>query len=402
MAWADRVAVQRAVERDPEGVGRRLITAVESAIPTYASLPEPQRRETQAIASWAVRRLLEMWVDGTSFTDADRRRFHGIGVARAVDGRPLLAVLRAYRIAAVEATDLVLEAGGSSLEVDDVVALNRTLLTSIEDLSDSLLTGYTVTTEQLADDRDRSLAGLTHDLVSGRHVSRDALRDRTRQLGISLPDRLSLLVAAPARPGTPLTEGDVADLASHLVDARPAGTADPVVLHAHRDGVAVVLGPSLPDPSDEVRFRGWRACLLDDVETGQVPRSYRLALNAVRTAPREATSGRAVLGLPDALYLAVLSGDPPVAAADLPAPTLGVLLDRRNAHLLEGLRGHLEHGSASEAAAALGLHPQTVRHRLRRLVDLTGRDPSTAWDRLLLHTAVMTLAVQGDRERPPA
>lgn len=400
MALADRVAAARRLEDDAAAVSDRIVAAVEASIPTYATLPDAQRQEARAIAAWAVRRLLETWVDGTSLTDADRRRFHGIGVARATDGRPLFAVLRAYRVAAVAASDLVLELGGPGLDVDDVVALNRTLLTSIEDLSEALFTGYTVTQERLADDRDRSLSGLAHDLLSGRHVSRDALRDRAAHLGLTVPRHWCLVVAAPRDDAEPATAGEAAEVA--VAVQRLVGPAASV-LHAHRDAAVVVLASRAPDPGPlaaELDLRSWRACRVEEVDTDDLPRTHRLAAAAVRAAPRVADD-RTVLGLADALYVGLLTGDPHADARALASATLGSVLDQRNRHLLDGLRAHLRHGSATEAAAALGLHPQTVRHRLRRVTALTGRDPAGVWDRLLLHTAVTALdATRADASGP--
>lgn len=384
MSLADRVAAARRLQPDTPAVGERIMAAVESAIPAYATLPEGPRRETRAIATWAVQRLLEMWVDGSTLTEADRRRFHGVGVARATDGRPLLAVLRAYRVAAVEATDLVLEGSRSTLDVDDVVALNRTLLTSIEDLSEALFGGYTLAQDRLADDRERSLGGLVHDLPSGRHVSRDVLRDRSAQLGITLPDRWCVIVAAPLHDQQ-LTAGDAADFAA--VVPRPGGAT---VLHLLREETVVVLVPDAADPpavADELAFRGWRACLIDGTATDRLPETCRVATDCVLAA-NETVGGGDLLGLADALYVGMLVGNPAVEPTAMAAATLGALTDLKHRHLLDGVRAYLHHGSATEAATALGLHPQTMRYRLRRAASLTGRDLGESWNRLLVHTAV--------------
>ncbi|WP_330479255.1 helix-turn-helix domain-containing protein [Streptomyces platensis] len=39
------------------------------------------------------------------------------------------------------------------------------------------------------------------------------------------------------------------------------------------------------------------------------------------------------------------------------------------------------------AARRLGLHPQSLRYRLRRIADLTHRDPRDPWQRLTLDIA---------------
>jgi hypothetical protein len=173
---------------------------------------------------------------------ADLTRFRGIGVARATDRRPLPAVLRAYRVAAVEINELIIELVGDTLELQDVVALNRTLLRSADELS-------------------------------------------------------------------------------------------------------------------------------------------------LEYAPVEAFDAGPVLGRADAMLAGLLRGEPAVDPAQLAVAALGGVAEPGNAHLLEGLHAYLRHGSSNEAAVALGLHAQTMRHRLRRITELTGRDVRRSWDRLLLDVA---------------
>ncbi|WP_190144742.1 helix-turn-helix domain-containing protein [Streptomyces glebosus] len=51
------------------------------------------------------------------------------------------------------------------------------------------------------------------------------------------------------------------------------------------------------------------------------------------------------------------------------------------------LTTYLDTGSANAAARRLGLHPQSLRDRLRRIADLTHRDPRDPWQRLTLDIA---------------
>ncbi len=127
-----------------------------------------------------------------------------------------------------------------------------------------------------------------------------------------------------------------------------------------------------------------------------VPRAHRLAALAVDRAPARATADGRVLDETDALVLALLAAHRDADPARLATLALGPLVDQP--HLRAGLDAYLDTGSASAAAAALGLHPQTMRHRLRRLVQRTGRDPRRPWDRFVLETA-RTIDT-GDRPEP--
>ncbi|MFC6148713.1 MULTISPECIES: helix-turn-helix domain-containing protein [Mumia] len=377
MGTRQRLAVQRAVARDADQVTARVIGVVLREIPAYAHVSPTQRDEIAAIASWALQRTVEMWVDESSMTASDLRRFRGIGAARATDGRPLPAILRAYRIAAVESADLIVELGAGTLDVTDVAALNRTMLVGVDELSEALFAGYEEASAHLREDRDRVLATLAADLLAGRQTSRAALADRSTRLGITIPSRLVLTLTAPSATPTPVprTESPSHPRPFHLTHASASHTAH--------------LTEGLLPPSTGGRV------VLDDLTVAQLPRAYRLATGAYDHAPARAYARSGPLGLADVLLVALLAGTDPEAGSDLPAAALGPLLEPAQAHLLDGLAAYLDHGRATEAAAALSLHPQSVRHRLRRVRDLTGRDLDDSWDRLVVDVARTALGTRG-------
>jgi hypothetical protein len=407
MGAAERRAAQGRILAGAPVLGARIADALRREIPAYASLQESQRVETEAIARWGVQRLLELWVEDGRLDEHDLRRFYGIGVARGTDGRPLSAVLRAYRVAAVEASGLVRDSGVDDLDVDDVLAMNVVLLESLDALSESLSAGYAAASERLAEDRGEVVRTLVQDLLAGRQVSGAALEDRTRLLGLVLPQRLSMTVVGSGA-GHDVTPGDVAQLVlagaadgGDVDGARAAGAsvdgdgADgrPLVLSTTRHGQGVVLHAGELDVGPGATVRGWRACRLDDVALADLPAAYRLAEVAVRHAPAEA-AGR-VLGEADALLVALLHGRPSVDPTLLAEAALRPVLEPGQAHLLEGITAYLAHGTAIDAARALGLHPQTMRYRLRRVRQVTGRDLASSWDRLLLGAATTVLTLRG-------
>ncbi|MCW2611001.1 MAG: PucR family transcriptional regulator, partial [Cryptosporangiaceae bacterium] len=203
MGVTERRRIQRAFDARPDVVADALLDAVTAEIPAYRLLAPPQLAEVRAIASWALRRIVELWVDGGSLTAEDLARFRGVGAARALDGRPLPVVLRAYRVAATRSTDLVVAQGGGRLDVEDMLSLVRLWLASVDALSEAVYAGYAAASGRLAGDRERALRDLLDDLLTGRQTSPSALADRCRELDVTLPSRPCLLVAGPAGAEVP-------------------------------------------------------------------------------------------------------------------------------------------------------------------------------------------------------
>jgi hypothetical protein len=362
-------AVDAARARLPELI-RATVAAVQDGVPVYRGLEQAQQREVEAIASWVLRRLLDAWTSGSPLDDEDSRRFRAIGGARGEDGRPVEAVLRAYRVAAVTGTDLVLDAADDldvPLDTADVRALSRTVLTAIDELSEAILGGYTAARERIGGDRERALRDLFDDLLAGRHTSPSALADRCRDLDLELPPAPLLLVV----------DADVPALTTEL-DAVLATSRD------HRTMLLLASGTEVAaSVATALRERGLHGCLL----SGREPVTFRLAVDALDTAPGHAFHGRPVLDDGDAQLLALLAARPDADPAAVVAGVLGPLADPAQRHLLDGLGAFLSTGSATGAAQALHLHPQTLRYRLRRCHALTGRDPRDPWHRLVLDVA---------------
>jgi DNA-binding PucR family transcriptional regulator len=141
--------------------------------------------------------------------------------------------------------------------------------------------------------------------------------------------------------------------------------------------------------------RHWRACTIVDVVLAELPATYRLASAAVRHAPDEAFVGGA-LDEADALLVALLRGEPQVDPRTFASVALRPLLVAGQAHILEGLTAYLLTGSSTAAGERLGLHPQSMRYRLRRSRDVTGRDLADPWDHLVLRTASTIHSIAAD------
>jgi Regulator of polyketide synthase expression len=362
-----------------------IVAAVHEQVPVYAALDDSRLPEVRAIAAWGLERLLHLWATDGTLGPADLRRFRGIASARAADGRPVQAVLRAYRVAGTALTDEV-AARAPRLAAADAFALARMLLVTLDTLSGEMATAYAATSEDLAGDRTRALRLLLDDLIAGRHASVGALTDRSARLGIQLPDPYCLLVAEPVAANRP----DLAhETATGLLDALAGPGGEVTPLATVRGSRAVLLLPLAASARAGAVLgeRSWRGCAVTGESLDRVALAHRLAADALDTAPAHAHRPGHVLTDADAQVLALLAGRPAAAPDHIARLVLGALTDAAQGHLLEALTAYIDSGSANAAARALHLHPQSLRYRLRRVHELTGRDPRDPWQRLTLDIA---------------
>lgn len=374
---------QRAAIRDellrmlPE-VTERVLAAIRSEVPAYDALSSTQWDEVQEIAAWGVGRVLQAWVEDTLLAEEDLSRFRGIGAARAMDGRPLGGVLRAYRVAGSEVTELVRERASGRLTVDDAIALARLWMASIDALSEALYAGHTDADQRLREHPARARADLLDDLLTGRNASGAAVAARCRQLGFSLPRPLTVLTARSPRGGVdaPAWAATVQEVAD--------GDAQ-TVLHGVRDDllVAVIGRVDRVLLESHAAQHEWRVVLRHS-RVEAVARRHRQAVLALERAPSRA---RRILDEVDVTVLHRLGDGGDVDVPGLRRTVLEPLEGGQG--LLETLEALLATGNASAAASELGCHVQTVRYRLRRIREVTGRDLRVPWDRFVLESALL-------------
>ncbi|MFE3409929.1 PucR family transcriptional regulator [Streptomyces mirabilis] len=381
---AAREHVRQEMVADPRVVAA-IVSAVHEQVPVYAALDDSRLPEVRAIAAWGLERLLHLWVTDGALEPSDLRRLRGIAAARAADGRPVQAVLRAYRVAATVLTDEI-AARAPRLAAADAFALTRMLLTALDTLSEEMTTAYAATDEDLAADRDRALRLLLDDLIAGRHASVGALSDRSARLGVQLPDPYCLLVAEPVGAERP----DMAlDAATGLLEALAVPGGEVVSSATVRGSRAVLLlpGAAAARAGAVLDARSWRGCAITGESLDRVAVAHRLAADALDTAPAHAHRPGRVLTDADAHVLALLGGHPAAAPDQVARLVLGPLSDPGQRHLMEALTAYIDAGSASAAAGVLHLHAQSLRYRLRRIHALTSRDPRDPWQRLTLDIA---------------
>ncbi len=242
-----------------------------------------------------------------------------------------------------------------------------------------------------------AVRGLTGDLVEavlGGDAGPRELRRRARSFGMRGTLPMSFVTLRPVT-------ADAAHLA-RLADA--AGAFGPASV---RDGVVAVLIEAADDEGAEavaaeiLRETGAGGAGVGRVHTDPagLARTYDEALYAVEARPGDGTPAVAtfrdlgsiqlLLSLDERgveLYCESMLG--PLRAHDA----------RHGSALIESLAAYIEaNGRWADAAAALGVHRHTLRYRIDKIEQLTGRSPADARDRLELWLALRAHDLHGRR-----
>ncbi|AXB44193.1 PucR family transcriptional regulator [Amycolatopsis albispora] len=215
----------------------------------------------------------------------------------------------------------------------------------------------------------------------------ESVLSRASALGWDQAAEATVLVGTPASDDPPAVVFDVR--------SRAARIGRPVLLSVQGSRlVVVVAGPTEGGPKDREVLTKLATAFADGpvVAGPTVPR-----LAEAHTSAAEALSGlRAVVGWPGAprparswelLPERALAGDP--EAERLLIEEIARPLEEAGTSLLQTVETYLESGGVLEICArTLFVHPNTVRYRLRRAAELTGRHAADPRDALVLRIAL--------------
>lgn len=371
-------AVAAALRAELAAVAEHTVAAVVVEVPSYANAFEGDMgaRIEQAV-QLALGGFLELAAasgdaDASTPIEPALEGAYALGRGEARDGRSMDALLAAYRVGArVAWRDLSATAVREGLSVESLASFAELVFSYIDRLSASSVAGHADERATSGRVRQRYLQRLAALLIGGAaEQEQAAAADRA---GWSLPRSLTavLLPEAQSRGALALLDDRTLQL-SDLPDVEPSaeltallvpdaeGAARTALLSSMR-GRSAVVGPARP----------WQ----------QAAVSYARALRALRqvAAPR----GPAPLDTEHNLPELVLRADEDALAdlrADVLAPLAGLGPTARQ-RLSDTLRSWLlHHGRRERVAAALFVHPQTVRYRMSQVRELYGDrldDPET-------------------------
>jgi hypothetical protein len=294
------------------------------------------------------------------------------GKRRARQGAPLPEVLQCYRICFTTLWDALVEHSRGQ----DLPATTTALLTAagmIMRLTDqhalALTEAYRAATAELLLAQQQRRAALVEALLTGHPGPEAGPWEAATLLGLP-SDGLLVVVAADTRG---LAEASLRDierrLGTHGIVSgwrlTPAQQLGIVSLHADRhETMLTVLRESA---------RARTGISPPYYSLADTPRALHLAQAALAGLPLGRAEVRTFSPSPLAALMVRDPDEGRRLAEQVLGPVLGLPAEDR-ATLLETLDAYLDHdGSAERAAEVLYCHPNTVRYRLRRLQELTGR-----------------------------
>jgi hypothetical protein len=352
-----------------------VIRAVQTAVPQYRVLDRNVREGVrQALAGFT-----EQTEGGVAALPA-RDVYVQFGRGEARNGRPLDALLQAYRVGAQAAWRGVAAAGDrAGVEPRFLYALAESIFAYIDEISAASAEGHAYEQSLAAGQQRERRRELVEALLADPQPPPDEVERLARAAGWALPERLAVLAIEPAAAG-------VAE-ARLPPPALVAGTG------------ALVPDPDGPGRHDELRraLRDGRGALGPGGGWERAPESARraqLALEQISGDERLVVSDHHLLDL-------VLAGDAH-AAHDLARQRLAPLEELpagQRARLMQTLRAWLDaQGEARPAADRLQVHVQTVRYRLGQLRDVLGDEALDDPDARL--ELALALRVSGPSGRP--
>jgi hypothetical protein len=341
MTVIERGATYLAVLRDmaaDERIVEEIVAAARGHSPEVARLPAAETRRHVAVLLAAGLASFERAEPcERDFTEATR-----LGGDRAAQGVPLGGLLNAVQAGRSRALEIAIERGrGAGIADEVLVAVLLELDRYTSALERHVIAGYHAAAQELARGHDEARNRMVRGLLLGE--SPEPAPAELARWALRRDGRYHCLVFGAPPPASAAAGGILG-----TVDGRAAGLAPRVP----DTGTLVVAGPALP--------------------LRQAAATFRLCAAALEVAARTGRSG--VCHLTDLAGETALAAQPELAAL-LSGALLGGLrpADEFHRELVCTALAYLDHGRRLDhTAAALHVHPNTVRYRLRRLREITG------------------------------
>jgi DNA-binding PucR family transcriptional regulator len=373
-------ATLRRLEHASGGLATASINAMEKRLPWFQRLPADQRASVLLVTQTGVSNFVAWLQDPTEAIRLTAEAFRAAprDLSRWVSLRQTVDMVRS----AIDVFEQQLpELAG---EQSERTLLTESILRYTREIAFAAATSYAAAAEARGAWDARLEALVVDGIVRG--DAEESLLSRAAALGWEPTSEATVMVGNAPSDDPPTIV--------YQVRSRAARAGRSVMLGVQGTRLVVVFGGA-SDDRDGYEAASRMAEAFDEGPVVVGPTVTSLA-EAHRSAADAMSGLRAVVGWPtaprpvlasDLLPERALAGDPE-AERQLVERIVLPLVDAGGA-LMETVDTYLELGGVLEnCARQLYVHPNTVRYRLRRVSDLTGRTPSNARDALVLRVAL--------------
>ncbi|AJE84365.1 PucR family transcriptional regulator [Streptomyces physcomitrii] len=386
---AERVGqfVMHALAEAP-ALAEEILGAIRASYPQFHFEPD-ESGEPKALT--AIRRAIELFVQQL-LTDkraprADPELFQEFGRAEGLGGRSLDSLQALYRLGVRLAWRRLCDIGQRvEIPPQAMYDLADACYEYLDRLVEQSVRGYAEAAAQRAGERRRQQARLMELLLAPQHRDdpREALAERAARIGWQLPQTVAVgILVRPALGAVAPALGS--DVLLDMECERPR---------------FVVPDPELRGRGELLRraLAGWSGALGPPVATPSAAKSLHWAETALGLAGQGLLPGDELLHCTEHTEALVLL-QPDALVEELSRRCLAPLGHHGRAHagrLAQTLLAWLEtRGGAPEIAARIGVHPQTVRYRMRQIRELWGAELDDPDRRFELELVLRAMRLRG-------
>jgi hypothetical protein len=362
------------IEPELEPTTEEILETIAREVPEYARPLEGRfGRGIRTGVGEALRQFVSLIRDPDAGRETGREVYVALGRGELRQGRTLDSLQAAYRVGARVAWRRLARAGRrANLDADALSLLAEAIFAYIDELSADSVEGYAEAQSQSEGLRERRRHELTLLLIREPAAELPDLQAAAQAAGWRLPKTLAPLACPDAELG---------GLARRL-------PVDCLITQLDEVGCVLVPDPDGPGRAAEVE----RACTKVDATlgpAGEVTRlreSWQLAKSALRAIELSALSSTGLFRCEDhfADLLLFEGGALATLIAERRLAGLAPLTEKARGRMEETALAYVRHGGNAVAmAAAMHLHPQTVRYRVARLRELLGdqlEDPDARFE----------------------
>lgn len=405
-AWVDvpRLQIRQFADRALAEVPALAQEILDAICREHPRMPLILDEQGDLIALVGIRRALEDFVQHLVREDGRRplphlEVFQEFGRGEGLHGRTLDSLQAVYRLGVRLAWRRLAEIGQQvSIPPPAMYELAEAGFAFLDGLVDESVRGYAEAAARQAGERLRLQRKLAQAILREREVGRS---------GADPAESLAELGAHAARIGWTLPERvAVGVLLRPSRDCVAPAVGDEVLLDMESEQpLMVVPDPLLAGRPEQLRraTKGWTGAMGPAVPLAEAAKSLRWAAAAVGLMERKLLPVGGLLHCTEHTEALVLL-PPEELIGDLRDRCLAPLADcgpTQGRRLAETLLAWLEtRGGAPEVAARLGVHPQTVRYRMRQIRELWGAEVDDPDRRFELELVLRAQRLRGELAEP--